>query len=589
MTENNFMGFENDTVILYDALTGEWLKFAHPARVVMARAVDEVLSALREVESSVNDGAWAAGFVSYEASPAFDSALTVQADDGDFPLLWFGLYATPEIISAPTPPDGDAPSIPWQADIAEDEYARGFAHIKEAIARGETYQVNYTFRLRASSFHGDTWDLFRRMARAQGSGYPVYVQTADWSICSASPELFFTLQESTLTSKPMKGTAARKLTPAEDRAQADWLHNSEKNRAENVMIVDMVRNDMGRIARLGSVRVPHLFEVEKYRTVWQMTSTVQCETDANLVEVFRALFPASSITGAPKARTMQLITALEKHPRRIYTGSLGYLAPGRRVQFNVAIRTVLIDRRTGQVEYGLGGGIVWDSEGRDELQEAYTKARVLTQPVPQFDLLETMLWDPESGFRHLDEHLARLADSADYFSAPVDADALRRSLSALTATLVPRPQRVRVLVVLDGETRLEASPLAALPSPYRVRLARHPVDSRNVFLYHKTTWRKVHDEARRELPDCEDVLLFNERGELTESTIANLVLEQGGIWLTPPVACGLLPGIERARLLAEGRLQEAVLTVDDLQRADRILLMNSVRGIWQAVLVKETT
>ncbi len=583
-----FSGFEDDTVILYDALTGEWLKFARPARVMMARAVDEVLAALREVEASVDDGAWAAGFVSYEASPAFDAALTVQADDGDFPLLWFGLYAAPEVIPAPTPPDGDAPSIPWQADITEDEYARGFAQVKAAIARGETYQVNYTFRLRAP-FHGHAWDLFRRMARAQGSGYPVYVQTADWTICSASPELFFTLQESTLTSKPMKGTAARKRTPAEDRVQADWLYTSEKNRAENVMIVDMVRNDMGRIARIGSVHVPHLFSVEKYRTVWQMTSTVQCETDASLVNVFRALFPASSITGAPKARTMQLISALEKHPRRIYTGSLGYLAPGRRTQFNVAIRTVLIDRRTNQAEYGLGGGIVWDSEGRDELQEAYTKARVLTQPTPRFELLETMLWDPESGFRHLDAHLARLAESADHFSAPVAVDALRGNLSALTATLAPRPQRVRVLAALDGETRLEASPLAALPSPYRVRLARCPVDSRDVFLYHKTTWRRVYDEARRELPDCEDVLLFNERGELTESTIANLVLERDGAWLTPPVACGLLPGIERARLLAEGRLQEAVLTVDDLYRADRILLVNSVRRIWQAVLIKETT
>jgi para-aminobenzoate synthetase/4-amino-4-deoxychorismate lyase len=286
---------------------------------------------------------------------------------------------------------------------------------------------------------------------------------------------------------------------------------------------------------------------------------------------------------------MQIIAALEKHPRRIYTGALGYLAPARRAQFNVAIRTVLIDRRAAQAEYGLGGGIVWDSEGRAELQEAYAKARVLTQPAPRFELLETILWEPESGFRHLDAHLARLADSANYFSAPLAVDALRGSLSALTATLAPHPQRVRVLAALDGETRLEASPLAALPNPYRVRLARRPVDSRDVFLYHKTTWRKVYDEARRGWPDCEDVILFNERGELTESAIASLVLERDGAWLTPPVACGLLPGVERARLLAEGRLQEAVLTVDDQHKADRILLVNSVRGIWQAVLIKETT
>lgn len=574
---------EKNIVVLYNAQTGQWLKFANPLAVIAVHNTADILSALQDIESKVNNGLWAAGFVSYEASPAFDSALTVKADNGDFPLLWFGIYNAPETIPAPALSNEETESIPWQADISEDEYARGFAQIKEAIARGDTYQVNYTFRLRAP-FHGDAWALFTRMARAQGSGYPVYVRTADWTICSASPELFFTLNDKTLTSKPMKGTAARKPLPAEDRAQADWLYHSEKNRAENVMIVDMVRNDMGRIARLGSVRVPQLFAVEKYRTVWQMTSTVKCETDASLTEIFRALFPASSITGAPKARTMQTIAALEKHPRRIYTGALGFLAPNRVAQFNVAIRSVLIERRTQQAEYGLGGGIVWDSENRDELQEAYTKARVLTQPTPQFDLLETILWEPESGYRHLDEHLARLADSAAFFSTPAPVDVLREKLSALGATLAPRPQRVRVLLASDGETRLEADQLTALPEPYRVCLARRPIQSQDVFLYHKTTWRKVYDEARRELIDCDDVILFNERGELTESCIANLVIERNGEWLTPPVECGLLPGIERARLLAEGKLREAILTVDDLQSADRIWLVNSVRGMWMATM-----
>ena len=573
------MNIEKNIIILFDAKTGQWLKFTNPLKVIAVHGLADVPSALDEIESKVNDGLWAAGFVSYEASPAFDSALTVKADAGDFPLLWFGIYSAPEIIPAPAPSNEEAEPIQWLADISEDEYARGFAEIKDQIAHGNTYQVNYTFRLRAP-FHGDAWTLFTRMVRAQGSGYPVYVRTADWTICSASPELFFTLNGDTLTSKPMKGTAARKPLPAEDRAQADWLYHSKKNRAENVMIVDMVRNDMGRIARLGSVRVPQLFAVEKYPTVWQMTSTVQCETDAGLVEIFRALFPASSITGAPKARTMQTIAALEKHPRRIYTGALGFLAPNRAAQFNVAIRSVLIDRRAHQAEYGLGGGIVWDSDNRDELQEAYTKARILTQPTPQFDLLETILWEPESGYRLLDAHLARLADSASFFSTPVPVDVLREKLSALAATLAPRPQRVRVLAASDGETRLEANPLTALPEPYRVRLARRPIQSKDVFLYHKTTWRKIHED----LIDCDDVIQFNERGELTESTIANFVIERNGEWLTPPIECGLLPGIERARLLAEGKLREAVLTAQDLQSADRIWLVNSVRGMWQVTM-----
>lgn len=567
-------------VVLFDHFSRSWLEFAQPERVICARNLQEVLAALGEVEAETERGRWAAGFVTYEAAPAFDPALSVHGEDSDLPLLWFGIYAAPRRVAGP-PDAAEGEPIPWLASVSEQAYNAGFAQIKARIAAGETYQVNYTFRLRAP-FNADAWELFSRAVHAQGSGYPVYADTGDWVACSASPELFFTLDGDKLVSKPMKGTAARGLRLADDLARAEWLRGSEKNRAENVMIVDMVRNDLGRIARTGSVRVPRLFDVEKYRTVWQMTSTVEAETSASLTGIFKALFPAASITGAPKARTMQIIRALESGPRRLYTGTLGYIAPGRRAQFNVAIRTVLLDRRSGQAEYGLGGGIVWDSENRDELQEAYTKAKILTQPAQRFSLLETLCWNPGRGFDLLEAHLARLADSAAYFDFPIDLEMIRGKLGQLAESLPPAPQRIRLLLDAQGVSSVEAALLAPLPTPYRVKLAARPIQSNNRFLYHKTTQREVYEQAR--LADCEDVLLWNERGEVTESAIANLVVQKNGDWLTPPVECGLLPGTARAQLLAAGKIREAVIRVEDLPLCEMLFLLNSVRGMWAVTL-----
>jgi para-aminobenzoate synthetase / 4-amino-4-deoxychorismate lyase len=568
--------YPKNCVILFDQKSQHWLNFTQPLKIIRAEATFTVLEALCAVENEVALGHWAAGFVSYDAGPAFDPALVVFGDTSGLPLLWFGIYAAPQPVAAP-PQAGEGAPIPWQASISEAEYNTRFAQIKAHIAAGDTYQVNYTFRLRAP-FKGDPWELFARAAHAQGSGYPAYVDTGDWVICSASPELFFTLDGEKLVSKPMKGTAPRGLRLADDLIRAEALQRSEKNRAENVMIVDMVRNDLGRIARLGSVHVPRLFDVEKYRTIWQMTSTVACETSASLTDIFTALFPAASITGAPKTRTLQIIRELESSPRRIYTGTLGYIAPGRQAQFNVAIRTVLLDQRSGVAEYGLGGGIVWDSEPRDELQEAYTKAKILTQPPPRFSLLETLLWTPANGFNLLAAHLARLAESAAYFDFPLALENIRQKLADLAETLPPTPQRIRLLLDAEGVSSVEAAALNPLPAPYHVRLAEQPVASKNPFLYHKTTHRKVYQEAA--IPGFDDVLLWNERGEVTESTIANLVIQKNGQWLTPPVECGLLPGTARAQMLADGKIREAVIHMEDLLQCDQLFLLNSVRGRW---------
>lgn len=352
------------------------------------------------------------------------------------------------------------------------------------------------------------------------------------------------------------------------------------------MIVDMVRNDLGQLAVPGSVRVPTLFATERYETLWQLTSTVTAETDAPLPAIMQALFPCASITGAPKVRTCAIITELESTPRGIYTGAIGFVLPGGDAQFNVGIRTAHLDRRTGCMEYGTGGGITWDSTAEDEYEECLVKARVLTTPRPDFQLLETLRWKPAIGYVFLEEHLQRLADAASYFGFPVDLAEARGALAALAPNFIsPHHQRVRLLVDEEGAIHCTATSLSAAPHRrWRVALADAPMVETNPFLYHKTTARAHYETARAAYPDMDDVLLWNSRGELTESTTANIVLRYHGRWLTPPVSCGLLAGVYRNLLLRADRIEEAILPLDMLADADALYLINSVRGWIPAVL-----
>ncbi|MBN2338382.1 MAG: aminodeoxychorismate synthase component I [Acidobacteria bacterium] len=572
-------------VILREAARGTWLRFGPPVRILTARRTGEVVPALEEVGRLVReDGVHAAGFVAYEAAPAFDPALAAHPARGSFPLLWFGLYREPVEIALPEPDFGACALGPLRPGVSRELYAAAIARIHDYIRCGDTYQVNYTLRLRGS-FRGDPWNLFLSMVRAQPAGYGAYIDTGRGVVCSASPELFFRTAGGALTAKPMKGTAGRGRTTLEDRRQAEWLHRSEKNRAENLMIVDMIRNDLGRVARTGSVRVPALFEIERHPTLWQMTSTVTAECDRPPVEIFRALFPCASITGAPKIRTSAIIRELEPEARGVYTGSIGYLSPGGGAQFNVAIRTALVDRERRCVEYGAGGGIVADSAAGDEYGEALLKARVLQERPGGFSLLETLLWTPGEGWFLLGRHLDRMADSAAYFGYILDREELGGRLGRMAAAF-SQPRKVRLLLGERGEAKVEAAPLPpAGLGPVRVRVAHGAVDSSDPFLYHKTTRREVYERAQRRHPGAEDVLCANERGELTESTIANLVLEVDGGRFTPPVESGLLAGVFRGWLLERGEITERVLRPADLERSTGIWLVNSVRRWRRALLI----
>jgi len=553
----------------------QWLHFTKPQQIVTAQKLDEVIPVLREVEGLIEANNWhAAGFVSYEAAMAFDSVHVTRPANG-FPLLWFGLYSAPRIISLPKPAP-EKPALSWLPAVDRDTYNATVEKIKGHIADGRTYQVNYTMRLQ-TDFHADAWNFFLQLAQTQNN-HAAYIDMGSHVICSASPELFFQLDGKTITCRPMKGTTHRGRTTLEDEKQAQWLKESEKNQAENVMIVDMIRNDLGRIAKIGSVRVPELFKVEKYPTLWQMTSTIQAETNASLTGIFSALFPCASITGAPKVSTMRIISELETTPRKTYTGSIGYIAPNRKAKFNVAIRTALIDRESRSAEYGVGGGIVWDSTGMNEYAEALLKARVLTEQTPAFSLLETMLWMPEGGYFLKEKHITRLLDSAEYFDFLISKELIEAYLNEISSQ-VASYQRVRLLLDKNGGLNSEIKPFQLLKnnSPLNVHLAKEPINSDDVFLFHKTTYRGVYESARKDFSGYDDVLLYNEKGELTEFTIGNLVVEIGNKLFTPPVSCGLLAGTFRAQLLETGKVKEKVVRVDELKDCTKVFLVNSVK------------
>jgi para-aminobenzoate synthetase/4-amino-4-deoxychorismate lyase len=577
-----------NTVILFDAVKKQWLRFASPKKIITVSNVIDVVPALHQLGQVVETkGLYAAGFLSYESAPAFDDALRVNKNEAAFPLLWFGLYDKPSMVSPRMPESCPAYTVgAWQPSVRLSDYKKNIRRIKSFISRGETYQVNYTFRLRAP-FHGNEWRYFFEFASAARAEYCAFIDTGRFVICSASPELFFHHNNRLLVSRPMKGTAARGRFTREDEQQRLWLASSEKNRAENIMIVDMIRNDMGRIADTGTIHVKNLFSCERYPAVWQMTSTVASKTRASVAEIFSALFPCASITGAPKVSTTRIIARLEKGPRRIYTGCIGYFAPKRKARFNVAIRTVLIDRKCNKAEYGVGGGIVWQSDPDEEYKECLVKASGLLYPEPEFSLLESILWRPGKGYFLLKRHLNRVLASAKYFGFYLQVPALQKRLGSLSQSLAPRPHKVRLLVARNGKITCGATVLspAAFKEPVRLRLAHAPVDSAGRFLFHKTTNRRVYDRAAAGRSGCDDVVLWNESGEITETCTANIVVQKNGRLITPKTECGLLAGTFREHLLEKKTIREEIITTADLRSAEKIYIINSVRKWREAVLL----
>ncbi len=582
----------------FDDLTGAEPSFrlVGPAGVLEARRPDEVPGVLAAAEQAAARSLWVAGFVTYEAAPGLDHSLEVHERPSsgpfaDLPLAWFAMFEGREETTLPEPPEPAADPAPaWRPAIARRDYDAAVQRIHRAIANGDTYQVNLTMPLEAE-VRGDPRGLYRDLSYAQRGAYGAYVDTGTHRVLSASPELFFRIDEDRIVTKPMKGTAPRGRWLAEDEAIRAGLEGSVKDRAENAMIVDLLRNDIGRVARSGSVTWSDVFAPERFETVWQLTSTVgaRLRPEVGVGDVFAALFPSGSITGAPKVSTMRIIAGLEVAARGVYCGTVGFLAPagaaGPRARFNVAIRTVLQDARTGSAVYGVGGGITWDSRAAAEYDETVAKARVLTTRRPAVRLLETLAHEPDTGYRRLDEHLARLRASAAYLGMTLDEDAIRAALDR-EAGRFSKAARVRLVVDRRGRVESGSAPLTQTIEPVRLAVDRaDPVDPADPLLFHKTTARARYDRARDRFPDADDVVLVNTRGRVTETTRANIAVRTDGRWVTPPLADGVLPGCERAAMLADGTLEEAPVTIDDLLGAESVAFLNSVRGWRRAVLV----
>ena len=570
-----------------DLTTGSAFELRHPTAALVARRPGEVAAVIEAAEQAARDGSWVAGYVAYEAGAALDGALEVRPHGCGLPLAWFGVFAD-RAEMAPIESADNGGKGRWQLDWTPPRHARAVAQIKEQLAAGETYQVNLTVRARAHI--DDAFALYAALATAQGGAYNAYLETGTHAVACASPELLFEQAGACVVTRPMKGTRPRGRWPAEDSAQAQALVQSGKDQAEHIMIVDLLRNDLGRLARPGTVCVRDLATVERYHTVWQLTSTIAADLapGLTLVDVFAALFPSGSVTGAPKARTMQIIADLETDPRGVYCGAVGYLRPGRvrAAWFAVAIRTATIDLVTGRAEYGAGGAITWPSDAGAEWEELKAKCAILDSERPPAGLFETFRFDPGVDPVNLDRHLRRMAASAGYFAIPFDRARARKEVLAACAES-DQPRRVRVVLSGDGTLSVSLSDLPTQASgPVRLGLADDPVDSRDIRLFHKSVDRARYDRTRAARPDVDDVVFCNEHGEVTETTIANLAVCLDGRWWTPPVGCGLLPGTERERLIETGRLAERRVPIADLRQADGLAVINSLRG-WRPALLAD--
>jgi para-aminobenzoate synthetase/4-amino-4-deoxychorismate lyase len=565
---------------------GRSLQFGAPVHTLVAGTRDEVRDVVAAAGSARDEGFWVAGYVAYEAAPAFDEALVTLDPDPALPLAWFGVHEQP-LQQTGWPATGEYRLGAWRSDTDERTYRACVAEIHDRIRHGDTYQTNYTLRLR-NRIHGDHRGLYQDMVAAQWAGFGALLEIGSHAILSASPELFLFWDPGHIETRPMKGTVARGRWYEEDQRRRDVLLGSEKIRAENVMIVDLLRNDLGRVAEFGSVRVDELFTAEPYPTVWQLTSSVRAtpRPDLGLVDVFDAMFPCGSVTGAPKASTMKLIAECELAPRGVYCGAIGVMAPDSsghpRAVFSVAIRTLVIDLASGDAVYGTGGGIVADSDVDDEYEEALLKASVLTRKRPPVGLIETMLWTPASGIWLRDRHVERLTRSAEVLGIPLDRAVVHTALNQVSG----REQTI-IRLVLDPAGRVSVETrLLAEPGDGEVLLAVDsvPVDRDDVHLYHKVTDRTRYDEAAARHRDVDDVVLINDLGHCTETTVGNLVVEVDGRWVTPPIESGLLAGTYRAELLGSGKIAEEVVTIDQLFAADRVAVINSVRG-WRSASV----
>jgi len=566
-----------------------------PRQVICARTAGEVDGALAALDAALQDGFHVAGLFGYELGLVLEGRLAPSFWAADTPLIWLGVFDAVERLDVLALDDAFARRAPPPLQrltpaLDAESYAARIAQTKRLIAAGDIYQANLTFAA-DFAYDGDPLALYAAMRASQPVAHGAFLHFEAFSVLSVSPELFVARAGDTLTVRPMKGTTPRAAEAGADLAAAAALTRDPKQRAENLMILDLMRNDLSRLAAPGGVRVARAFEAETYPTFHAMTSTVEAAAAKGVTApaAIRALFPCGSITGAPKIRAMEILRALEDRPRGVYTGAIGAFSPDGDFSLNVAIRTAVIDAG-GRGVYGVGGGITAGSTAEDEYAECLLKLKVLSDLGAPFGLIETLRWSADGGFQRLARHLDRLQSAAAEMGFVFDRTGLVRALGALAAGFGAEDQRVRIELSREGTAALSHAPLDPQgPLPLRLAVARRRVDPGDPFLRRKTTRRAVWDEglAEARAQGCDEAVFLNRREEVTEASRFSVFVEMApqAPLLTPALACGLLPGILRAELIAAGQATEAVLTLQDLRAGRRIFLGNSLRGLVPAILV----
>jgi para-aminobenzoate synthetase / 4-amino-4-deoxychorismate lyase len=591
LENNNFFFFETNK---FDKDNYRSYYFTDPVEVLRLENPESTVDFFNEL-SELTKKYYVAGFFSYELGYILEEAFKTR-EPASFPYAFFCAYKDPAIfdhnqgkfISGNFTHQCELKDYKISnlaLDTSEEEYYGNIQAIREYIRQGDIYQANYTVKYKFN-FSGSLFALYNDLKLKQYAAYNVFAKFNDYYLISLSPELFFRKRGDLIYVRPMKGTWHRGKTSAEDREYGGIFAKDEKNRSENIMIVDLLRNDLGKVSRSGSVKTTKLYEVEKYNTLFQMTSKVESvlEKGVPIYNLIKSIFPSGSITGAPKIRAMQIIKELEKENRNIYTGSIGFFEPSGDSVFNVAIRTILLKNNKG--EMGLGGGIVYDSTPQDEYSECKLKGEFLVKkPVPEFSLIETILFDEE--YKLLDLHIKRICESAEYFDYVFNRNDLANKLNDLVNKLKGDRFKVRVLLERFGNFTVEQTNLEkSNKDTLKISLSDRRSDSTDIYLFHKTTFRDLYE---KELTDARaagyfDVIFMNERDEITEGAITNIYAKIRGGLFTPPLDCGLLNGTIRQTLIAEGRVKEQRLTLQDLRNAEELYISNSIIGFREAVL-----
>lgn len=591
--------------------------FQDPHEIIIAHSLEDIPSAFKNISRALEQGHFVAGYMTYELGLAFEEKLTPQLGkkleqltNELNPLLWFGVFkekldVSKDDIESWLEEQQESELINSGLKVSVDEtfksYKEKFAKVKANIKSGDIYQLNLTFKGRVGNI-SEPLALYEKMRRTQPVEFASLIVTEDKTILSASPELFIRCQNEEIETRPMKGTMKRGISITQDEEHSNFLKADEKSRAENLMIVDLMRNDFSRVSKIGSVEVSNLYHVETYPSLHQMVSVVKAKLkpDLSLFDQIKALYPAGSITGAPKIRAMELIEELEDTPRGVYTGAIGFFAPSNDYTFNVAIRTIELDR-DGNGTIGIGSGLVYDSDAASEYAECLLKMQFLTKETPEFSLLETMVYSPKEGVVLLEEHLQRLEKSAAYFHYPFDKEKILDLLDMITRQAsvnlgVLSKLRLRLLLHKNGNITITPTEIKIIASEtvWNITLAPEVMQSKNLFLYHKTTNREFYDTPRTFMQSraeeersekIDEVIFQNEKGEITEGSFTNIFVKVKGELITPSIESGLLPGTLRQSLIEQGKAIEKILTLNDLQSAEEIYVGNSVRGLIKAKLI----